>query len=70
MVKRGGVWVRRVHGFLPEHLHLEGGEEGVVGGASALLALLLAAFSCVPLHAPPCQIGSLLITYIPQQRVF
>lgn len=70
MVKRGGVWVRRVNGFLTENLHLEGGEKGVVGGAPALLTLLLATFSRVSLHAAPRQISCLLFTYIPQQRVF
>ncbi len=70
MVKRGGVWVRRAHGFLTEYFHLEGGEEGVVSGAPALFTLLLAAFSRVSLHAAPCQISGLLITYIPQQSVF
>lgn len=71
MIQRGGVRARGGHGLLTQYLHLQGGQQAVVGGATALLALLLRPFARVTLSAASGQIflWNLLFIYIPKHGV-
>lgn len=71
MVQRGGLRARGGHGLLPQDLHLQGGQQAVVGGATTLLALLLRPFARVALRAASGQVflRKLLFIYVPEHGV-